>query len=404
MENKRHWINYDWFKLFVALVLLVLFLVLLVTMRSASTGAVPGLPAYPTAGFAWNYDAGRKTLNNPEGQAVYQLDADGKTWQPIIPEDVQARLPQIFQLEWKEPGGWALRAPDGGLFYTWDASAMLWVDARTAQETGLTPTHAAGPGLPDFPTASFNWNFSTVSKELLNVEGAPVYKLSEDGKEWVPVIPEEIGEDLPTNQQPQQDTVKGWVLKDLQGKLLYIWDAVTFKWKMAQAAASSTLPAASSTPPPTAVPAVAATTAPTAAPATAVPSEAPAPVTTAAPTEILTSTPAATPSVAAAATAAEVVTLTSVPGCQAPSPSRLVIGRNAKVLSNLNQRNDPRIGGVILTVNPFGAVLKVLDGPVCIPHQESAYLWWRVENKDGLTGWSAENYLSGYGYFLEPMP
>ena len=56
MENKRHWINYDWFKLFVGLVLLILFLVLLVTMRPAPPIAATSLPEYPPASFTWNYD------------------------------------------------------------------------------------------------------------------------------------------------------------------------------------------------------------------------------------------------------------------------------------------------------------------------------------------------------------
>ena len=93
---------------------------------------------------------------------------------------------------------------------------------------------------------------------------------------------------------------------------------------------------------------------------------------------------------------------TSVPGCKAPEPSRLVVGKDARVLTPLNFRSAPAIGNNILAVHPTGDVMVVLLGPVCVPYQNSAYLWWQVKSPDGKIGWSAENLLSGNGYYLEP--
>jgi hypothetical protein len=79
------------------------------------------------------------------------------------------------------------------------------------------------------------------------------------------------------------------------------------------------------------------------------------------------------------------------------------VGKNARVLSNLNLRSAPALTANILTVTPAGSVVMVLQGPVCVPYLNSAYLWWQVTNPDGVTGWSAENYLLGQRYYLEPI-
>jgi hypothetical protein len=93
-----------------------------------------------------------------------------------------------------------------------------------------------------------------------------------------------------------------------------------------------------------------------------------------------------------------------VAGCQPPVQARLVAGKTARTLSNLNLRSEPAIDDNILTVSLTGTVLTVLEGPVCVPYQGSAYLWWQVETPGGRTGWSAENYLNGLGYYLLPIP
>jgi hypothetical protein len=81
-----------------------------------------------------------------------------------------------------------------------------------------------------------------------------------------------------------------------------------------------------------------------------------------------------------------------------------VIGGTARVLTNLNLRSAPEIANNIFKTHVTGTTLSVLQGPVCVPYQNSAYLWWEVEGPGGVTGWSAEAFLNGNGYFLEPVP
>ncbi len=158
--------------------------------------------------------------------------------------------------------------------------------------------------------------------------------------------------------------------------------------------ATAAPPTAAVASPPTPTPLPSPTTAPT-APPTEAPTSLPTPAPTAAPTnapEAVTATPQAAP---AATTAVE---------CKAPSASRLVIGKNAMTLGDLNLRSEPKIGENILTVSVTGSTLKVLDGPVCVPYLDGAYLWWQVETSSGKTGYSAENYYNGLGYYLKPLP
>ena len=68
-------------------------LVLLVTMRPVSTGKVPGLPEFPAAGFAWNYDAASQTLQDFD----YTYDLRGNIAQ-VIDGDRNAGPHQMYLL------------------------------------------------------------------------------------------------------------------------------------------------------------------------------------------------------------------------------------------------------------------------------------------------------------------
>lgn len=146
---------------------------------------------------------------------------------------------------------------------------------------------------------------------------------------------------------------------------------------------------------------------------TAVPSATPSPIPP--PTE--TRAAPASPTSSPAPTAAPAGSPTPTPAAQATpaasqessacntiAPSRLNLGQQARVLRNLNMRQEPSLNSPIIQTNPSGTILEIVGGPVCTPQGDSAYLWWNVQRADGSGGWSAETPLNEAAYFLEPLP
>jgi hypothetical protein len=118
-----------------------------------------------------------------------------------------------------------------------------------------------------------------------------------------------------------------------------------------------------------------------------------------------------TPTPTAAPASAEQATPTATPQAQAgpadcplAQPSRLAVGDQAVVITNLNMRQEAGIDKPIIRVGLPNTRMEVIGGPVCTPYQNGAYLWWNVRAPDGLTGWSAEASLSKNIYFLQPIP
>ncbi len=122
-----------------------------------------------------------------------------------------------------------------------------------------------------------------------------------------------------------------------------------------------------------------------------------------------TGAPDATPTTALDATATVAVTETATPeagesACNTRVPSRLEIGRRARVTQRLNMRDDASIAAPILSTNPTGTEVEIIGGPVCTPVGERAYFWWQIRLPDGAEGWSAEMQLNEPSYLLEPIP
>lgn len=82
-----------------------------------------------------------------------------------------------------------------------------------------------------------------------------------------------------------------------------------------------------------------------------------------------------------------------------PAPTKLEIGVLAKVTPpeglKLKVRDKAGIDGQLLGELEAGAQVKIIDGPV----QASGLTWWKVDNGQGLVGWSAEG--SGGLTYLE---
>ncbi len=115
-----------------------------------------------------------------------------------------------------------------------------------------------------------------------------------------------------------------------------------------------------------------------------------------------------------------VISLTAVDG-QAPAtpqgqvlcpnfaPSRLAIGGRARLLRGNSPSDttkalrDAAASPRILSNLPFGTVVLVLSGPVCIPYSGDGEMiaWWKV-SINGTIGWVSEG--KGDVYYMEPVP
>ncbi len=89
--------------------------------------------------------------------------------------------------------------------------------------------------------------------------------------------------------------------------------------------------------------------------------------------------------------------------CPRAQPPRLSVGQKARVTANLNLRSEAGMENPVINVSLPGTVLEITGGPVCLPYQDGAYLWWNVSYSDGQSGWSAEAALYEDFYFLEPV-
>jgi hypothetical protein len=122
------------------------------------------------------------------------------------------------------------------------------------------------------------------------------------------------------------------------------------------------------------------------------------------PTQIVTPTPTGTPAIEPTTTQAA-GTPSGIYTCEsALARSRLQVSGNATILRRLNFRSSPGIQNNWLRTNLPGTQVEVLDGPVCLPYFNGAYVWWQIRQPDGQVGWSAEISLLGRFYFMEPRP
>ncbi len=85
-------------------------------------------------------------------------------------------------------------------------------------------------------------------------------------------------------------------------------------------------------------------------------------------------------------------------------PSRLAVGKQARVLKILNFHSGAGTEYPVFHVNFPGTMVQIIDGPVCQPYGSAAYLWWKVQETGGATGWSAEGEQVGKFYYMEPVP
>jgi len=440
MDVKKDTRSYDWFKFVVAVILALIALWLLlraqkqpeapaavataVPTEAAAPTAVPtkaptevkiSLPEFPKANFQWKFDADRKVLLNPDGQALYKLDADAGRWVPIIPDALRAELPDGFKVA-EADGGWEITGPDGAALYRWNPDTFSWEPVEIAPALDL----------PEFPKADFQWQFDADRNVLLNPDGQAIYELDADTGRWMPIIPDALRAELPDGfKMAEVDGV--WQITDADGNVLYRWNPDTFSWEPVEAAPTVNVPEF-----------------PTAGQWQF---DADQGVLLNADGQAVYELDAAAgrwiPIIpdALRAQLPEGYKLVNVDGVwqitdadgkvlyrwnpetstwepveteegttsEAPSsdcgaqPARLSVGDSAKVLTNLNLRTSPGIHDNWLLTMPAGTVVEVIGGPECEPYGDGAYRWWNVKLSDGTTGWAAEAPIHGDYYFLEPV-
>ncbi len=81
--------------------------------------------------------------------------------------------------------------------------------------------------------------------------------------------------------------------------------------------------------------------------------------------------------------------LTALGGVSAPPVYAFANGDRVQTTSRLAVRSTPRAGSNRLGVQADGAFGTVVDGP----QADSRYTWWQIQYDNGVTGWSAENWL-----------
>lgn len=167
MNIPNKFIQYDVFKLVIALILVVLILLFWGMNTSSQTGPVTGLTVVPTQQKLTSTAAPQE----PASTAVMEGPAEVET-----------------PAEDEQPA-------------------------------------AAAPLLPPFPVPAENYTFSETDTLLVGLNGEPVYQLSADGSMWVPLIPQELGDPAtqPTFVEPD-----GWQMES--NGVSYRWDPAGAVW------------------------------------------------------------------------------------------------------------------------------------------------------------------------------
>jgi hypothetical protein len=114
------------------------------------------------------------------------------------------------------------------------SNGVVWVsDSENNYILKFTLPAGSGPllpqGMPTLPASSIEltYNFSTGLVE--NPLAQPVYRISEDGERWIPIIPEGILALLPLGTTPVLEN-GFWVITEPTGTLSFRWEPDVLLW------------------------------------------------------------------------------------------------------------------------------------------------------------------------------
>lgn len=382
------------------------------------------LPEIPAGVANLSLDEVQKKLLAPDGQAVFELDKAGTSWQPVVPPELAA-LSGGLSLMKDKAGKWILAPQDGIARFRWDASSFSYKEAQDILAT-----------LPEFPQTDVDLKFDEVQGALVGQGGVILFRLNKDINDWVPTVPEEILKQAGVTEPSHLDTGE-WVVIDSNGKVIYRFITIKATWEAVEEPISELPEFPASEVELSYDEATNQLLAPDGSAVYLLNSEAGAwiPVI---PADIAAGLPegytvirvednwvinepdgaslyswdamellwvgsqqpetGGTPTPTPGPTAAPVAVV-----CQGALPSRIQVGDTVHVVTSLNLRTSPGIKNRLIRSHPTGTTLEVIGGPECVLQEEGAYLWWNVQNPDGTTGWSAEGSNTGKFYFLEPV-
>ena len=105
------------------------------------------------------------------------------------------------------------------------------------EDTGPPPERGEAVQVPDLPESDVVLKYSRTEGLLLAPDGTAVYGLSLDKTVWIPIVPEELANELGT-PAPQTDENGYWIVISVDGQEQYRWNEATLTWEMVVVASS----------------------------------------------------------------------------------------------------------------------------------------------------------------------
>ncbi len=198
--------------------------------------------------------------------------------------------------------------------------------------------------VPDFPKGKREWVLNEDRNGLLDENGILVFTLSDNGKQWEPIVDDSLKLSLPEGFSTLQDESGIWYIAAADKSVLYIFNEEDAIWKMQEKPGPAGLPSA----------------------------------------------------------------LTEEKGFSCPFANPVRIGgvgeqvRVVNALIPLRVTPDAVSQNFIVEIDQ-GTILEVMGGPVCQPFLSGANVWWKVRLQNGIEGYAAESSAISGTYYLEPV-
>ncbi len=230
MQSNPRWIAFDWFKLVVAILLLLLFIMLWLRPMPSGSADTARLPAYPHVSYVLHYDEASRSLLDTNGAPQFTLSADGKEWQPFIPESLKTNLPAGYSVVKISETFWEIRDASGRMLYSWGMDTFKWKPPAVEQPDIPAALQAGLPaGATVIKTVNGGWM-------ILDQAGTALYIWDAQAGGWqmaLPVIPGTLTEKLPTRYSTALGADGVWMIVGADGLPLYLWDKEASAWVQA---------------------------------------------------------------------------------------------------------------------------------------------------------------------------